>query len=175
MLNGSDAVLTSLSSCVIHLEDKNVLRLFDWLKDEEEHQSRGGELISVGYIYALCGMLVNIVSTKKKDPPTVIGDICGYIEVNTDVRLDTVADHFGYSVEHLSRMFHKEIGISYREYCTKIKMRRAIEMLNDVGKGLLEVALSLGYADESSFIRAFKRIYGVTPSVFKKRRRMIGE
>lgn len=175
ILTDSETVLASLSSGVIHPDNKSIARLFDGLREIKNCESLGGELMSVGYIYALCGMLVNTVNKENREYPSIVMDICRYIESNSDVRLEAVASHFGYSAEHLSRLFHREMGSTYREFCTGVKMRKAIGYLNENKSSLSEIAVSLGYADESSFIRAFKRIYGITPSAFKRRQRVIGE
>ena len=99
----------------------------------------------------------------------MIADICRYMEQTDDLSLSGVAEKFGYSPEHLSRRFHAEKGISYRSYCDQIRMRRASVLLQREPGNLAFVAERLGYSDESSFIRAFKRMYGITPRVYCQR------
>ena len=90
-----------------------------------------------------------------------------YTKEETDIRLENVAAYFNYSPEHLSRKFHREMGISYRDWCNRILMDRAVYLLKSEDNTIAFIAESLGYSDESSFTRAFKRMYGITPSTYR--------
>ncbi len=56
----------------------------------------------------------------------------------------------------------------YREWCEQLRMRRATKLLHDQQSSIAQIAELLGYSDSSSFIRAFKRIYGITPYQYSR-------
>ena len=50
-------------------------------------------------------------------------------------------------------------------------MRRAIVLLSDESLDLAAVSETLGYSDSGCFIRAFRQVYGITPGIYRRRRR----
>lgn len=173
----SDYGLDILPSKVIHPEKDNIQRVFDALNEYSQAEGTGMEMVEAGLVQILVGFLMrecgphNVLARSS-----AIDDVCTYIEQAQDLRLEQVAAHFGYSPEHLSRKFHKEMTVSYRNWCERIRMHRAIALLNDANNSISFIAETLCYSDESSFIRAFRRMYGITPSAYRRRQiSMIGE
>ena len=74
---------------------------------------------------------------------------------------------FGLSDRRLSALIKEETGQGFAEYLEKVRMEHAMEMLRDSGKTIEEIALSVGYASDKSFRRAFKRCTGQSPSAFR--------
>lgn len=56
----------------------------------------------------------------------------------------------------------------FHQYCEKLRMRRAAALLQNGPESLAEIADRLGYCSASSFIRAFKRAYGMTPHAYRR-------
>jgi len=75
----------------------------------------------------------------------------------------TLAINFNVSRNTLQDAFKQQYGISIREYKLKQKMEVAKRMLEE-GKGIKEIAFTLRYGTISSFSRAFKKYYRVTPT-----------
>jgi AraC-like DNA-binding protein len=70
---------------------------------------------------------------------------------------------------HLNRMFHEIVGKSFRDKQTEVRLQRATELLATTDSKVLEVALESGYQSVSLFNLIFKRHYGTTPSLWRKR------
>lgn len=168
LVYNAEQTLETVSSGIVHTDDESIKRIFDALLQNDQKKFEGKELISTGLIYTLCGLLVknSFIETRIWHSVTV-ENVCAYIKDQSDIRLETVAAHFNYSPEHLSRKFHKEIGISYRDWCNHIIMDRAVELMKNEENSLEFIAEALGYSDRSSFIRAFKRTFGITPKVYR--------
>jgi AraC-like DNA-binding protein len=81
--------------------------------------------------------------------------------------LAALADGLGCSPFHLSRVFPHVAGLSLRAYVGRLKARAAAERLAQGARDLTQLALDLGYADHSHFTNAFRREWGVPPSVFR--------
>lgn len=87
-----------------------------------------------------------------------------------EVSLERVASALHASSRTLHRRL-ESIGLSFRELRDDTRRRLAEQHLADPGIGIAEVALLLGYSEQSAFTRAFRRWTGVTPLRFRKQRR----
>lgn len=80
------------------------------------------------------------------------------------VLFGTVARQFGFSERSLSRLFMRNVGLSFVQYYTLQRMIRALELLADGNVSVSEVAISVGYNSIPSFSNIFYRLVGVRPS-----------
>jgi AraC-like DNA-binding protein len=78
-----------------------------------------------------------------------------------------LAAQLGTSPFHLSRAFKEEIGTGLHEYVTQLRLRRALELLEDPRAALTEIALDLGFSSHSHFTAAFRRAFAAPPSAFR--------
>lgn len=94
-----------------------------------------------------------------------------YIRDNLDrnLTLQHVANHVHLNPNHFSEVFKREIGMTYIEYVTNERIRRAMEMLDETSIKVNEVAGKVGYEDVKYFSQLFKKITGKTPSEYRAR------
>ncbi|CAG7655873.1 helix-turn-helix domain-containing protein [Paenibacillus allorhizosphaerae] len=92
-----------------------------------------------------------------------------YIEehLGGDVGLAQVAKHVHLHPSHLSEVFKKETGMTFGDYVTKQRMRRAMEILSVSPAKVSEVAAEVGYEDVKYFGQIFKKYTGKTPSEYR--------
>ena len=90
-----------------------------------------------------------------------------------DISADTLAAKYSLSSSHLQRLFHFTFGQSIGTYIRLRKLSASIEDLLNTDLNVLSIALeySLGY--EQSYIRAFKREFGITPGELRKKGQII--
>lgn len=84
------------------------------------------------------------------------------------IHVTDVADYLGISRNYLFTLFKNSIGHSPQEYIIYLKLSRACNLLNDSGYNIENIAYSCGYDDLSTFSRAFKKRYNITPSGYRK-------
>ncbi len=72
------------------------------------------------------------------------------------------------SALHLSRLFRQEIGASFREKQTELRLVKACELLANSNAKMLEVALASGYQSNSVFSQLFKKQFGVSPGKWRQ-------
>lgn len=82
--------------------------------------------------------------------------------------LDSVAAQLGVTKSHLIKLFHKTVGKTPIEFLTKVRMEKAVELLRSAERPLEDIALSLGYADVSYFVKVFRKFFGIPPGRFRK-------
>jgi AraC family transcriptional regulator, arabinose operon regulatory protein len=83
--------------------------------------------------------------------------------------VERMARHAHLSGEHLRRLCQRHFGCSPRQRLTKLRLRRACELLRLTNGTLFAVATSVGFSDPFTFSQAFKREFRVPPSVYRER------
>lgn len=84
------------------------------------------------------------------------------------IDLSTLAARAGQSPFHFLRLFGAVIGVSPHQYLVRARLRRAARLLADAERDVTDVALDVGFADLSNFIRTFRRAAGVSPGAFRR-------
>ena len=85
-----------------------------------------------------------------------------------DISLHSLAARFGYSPEHLSRMFQKYAYMNYKYYLSSIRLEHAREEMDKGEKTLSEIAVSVGFSDSRAMAKAFTKHFGMLPSEYLK-------
>jgi len=99
-----------------------------------------------------------------------IGGATTYIRYhyNEDLTLENVAQKVYISPFYLSHLFREELGLTYVEYLTRIRVGEAKKILLNSDLTVLGVAEKVGYGDASHFCKVFRRATGLSPSQFRK-------
>lgn len=63
--------------------------------------------------------------------------------------------------------FKNTVGLSPGQYINQLRMRKAAELIRNTDKKVSEIAGILGYADQYTFSKAFKRVFGESPTYFR--------
>lgn len=94
-----------------------------------------------------------------------------YIKINihNKVTVSDVAKYIGIDRSHLSRLFRRDMGVSPQQYIISLKMKTAANYLKNKQISVSEAAQSVGYGDIRIFNKAFKREFGMSPSLWRKR------
>lgn len=87
---------------------------------------------------------------------------------NKNISLGIVAKEVYLNESYLSRSFKKYKGMSFTEYITKLRMKKAIELMK-TGKSINEIASEVGYTDYRNFSLNFKKYTGYIPREYLKK------
>lgn len=82
------------------------------------------------------------------------------------LRLETLADLFGYNSGYLGKLFKSHTGETFNTFLDKVRIEQAIRLLRE-GHKVHQVAERVGYANADYFHAKFKKYKGVSPSSFK--------
>ncbi len=87
--------------------------------------------------------------------------------------LSTLAKSVNLSPTRLCYLFKAETGTPPARYLRTLRMQDATTLLADTFLSVKEIIARVGFTDESHFVRDFKRIYGVTPTEYRKQNTII--
>jgi AraC family transcriptional regulator len=82
--------------------------------------------------------------------------------------LDSLSAEAGVHPVYLSRAFRKYLSAGIGEHVHRLRVRDACEQMLEPGISLAEISLSTGFADQSHFTRAFRRVTGMSPGCFRQ-------
>ncbi|WP_420908493.1 helix-turn-helix domain-containing protein [Aureimonas altamirensis] len=93
-----------------------------------------------------------------------------YVEAHlgSQIRLSTLAALSKLSSYHFSRQFSRETGIGVARYVQLRRMTRAVDLLAQSDVDIAEIGEAVGYRDASSFARAFRSVYGLSPQAYRR-------
>ncbi|MDL4839253.1 helix-turn-helix transcriptional regulator [Aquibacillus rhizosphaerae] len=110
-----------------------------------------------------------------KEHEKTIQETLNFIEQHlTDkLQLPLLAGYAGYSRFHFHRVFRKIIGKSVVDYIRERRISQASRDLIATDYRVIDIALHYQFGSEESFIRAFKKVYGMAPGRYRKLLRKI--
>ena len=86
---------------------------------------------------------------------------------NPNLSLNSVASYVNMSPNHFCSVFSQEAGETFTEYLTKVRLKKAKELLKTTSLRAAEIAYGVGYNDPHYFSYIFKKWEGVTPKEFR--------
>ncbi len=123
-------------------------------------------------LYKFTKYLINPIDDKhKSNAPLDIRtqEIIRYINLNYSkpISLRDIADKFYLSVPYLSKLLREELGINYLEYLNGIRARHGKIEVERTRKTITQIAYDNGFNNIASFNKAFKTVFGMTPSIMR--------
>lgn len=82
---------------------------------------------------------------------------------NPDLSLMMLSEHINISYHHLSHIFNNYIGENFLPYLTKLRLEHSKELLTKSDEKIKDIAIISGFNDSNTFIKTFKKYYGITP------------
>jgi len=110
-----------------------------------------------------------VVSKERARPPKWIAEVKFYLEDNAThvVKLDLLSEISQVPITQLIRNFKLHCGLTPYAYLQNYRINRAKVLLAE-GAAISDVALDLGFADQSHLHRLFKRLVACTPKRYQQ-------
>ena len=160
---------------VYHLSDTRILeRLMNelYLLVQSNNPLKGYEssallyrfLLQLKYSTSISGSRSKLLQHERIQP------VVTYIEHNyqNSPSLEEMAEIIGVTPQHLCRLFRNTFQMRPFTYITRVRIKKAKEILIGEDLPLKEVAQRVGYSDTSYFCSIFKEQEGMTPTEFRK-------
>jgi AraC family transcriptional regulator len=146
------------------------------LKAELDASQVGGRMYADAIAHTLSLHLLRNYSVHKDalNVPTVHGlpkhklhQVTDYIHeyLNHDLTLTEMASIVQMSPFHFARLFKQSTGLAPHQFVIRCRVERAKELLMQGERAIADIAVEVGFANQSHLTRHFKRIVGITPKV----------
>lgn len=128
--------------------------LGEYWEDEEEENGAEGE-----------------GAGKEHESLKLMAEACLYIRDNCaqPLTLEDVAHQAGISKSHFSHLFKRYTDMTFVDYLTHERIRKAETISLDPSKYITDIAFEAGFSSISSFNRAFRKVKGISPSEFRNK------
>lgn len=160
--------------------DLQLKRILDALRDEADDQEVGREIFMTSLVTELgiwvlrrfCGSGLAFEKLEPHRPLAAwrLRKVLEYLGEHCTDKFDLgrIAAASGLSKYHLDRVFKQAVGLSPHCYLTALRLEKAKHLLSESNRPIAEIALELGFSDQSHFTNVFKRFIGVTPKAYRQ-------
>lgn len=153
---------SSLKKCILEILSLNIMNNSNRLKID-------------GLLYLFIGNLIE--NNKYMDKENSNTQVDEYINISIDfinnnysnnIKVTDIANYVGLNRSYFSNLFTKKIGISPQEYLLSLKMEKACNLLTNLQLSIGDVARQVGYEDQLTFSKIFKKSKGVSPKLYRE-------
>jgi len=128
-----------------------------------------GMLLAARFVDVVSGRESKSAQAHARDRRRAV-EAAFWLDANSSepVDLESAASVAGISAFHFLRLFAGVLGVTPHQYLVRCRLRRAARLLADDTRSITDVALDVGFADLSNFVRTFHRAAGVSPRAFRR-------
>ncbi len=143
-------------------------KLFENMLDYLDNRDEAFE-----YIYSLVVQLneKNLSAVNETDCKTMVSNIIRYIDnnYNKELKVKDISQIYSLSPNYLSSIFKKQAGVSFSSYLNSRRIGEACELLKNTTISINTISDTVGFNDVLYFHKVFKKLKGMTPSVYRKK------
>jgi len=112
-----------------------------------------------------------INENEKNNSKELSQKIIGYVMENyhnIDLNVSMIAEVFQMNPDYISRVFKNQTGEALSYYINKVRIDKSKELLKSDSLNICDIANKVGFYNSNTFIRAFKRLTGITPGKYRE-------
>ncbi len=146
-----------------------VSTLLEYLKDNHEKDNDSSQFFCSSMIFSALACFFD--ETKEFTTDSVYANIKSYIDshfCDANIRIQTLAKKFNFSIQHFDRLFKKNQNISPKNYIINKRIIKAQSLLKGTDKSVRAISEECGFEDALYFSKVFKKILGMSPLNFRK-------
>lgn len=135
-----------------------------WHRDNHRYSEQWSMITT-----AACN-LCQLINTPHHTSVELAESIRQYIEDNycdPNLCVKQLADKYSMHRTLISKLLKARLGISFSDYVLDLRMKRALELLKTSDMNITTIAEKVGYANYSTFKRAFIRCQGISPKEYR--------
>ena len=112
-----------------------------------------------------------LVKFKERKHSDFVKKTIEYISLNfnMDLSLQEISEKIFLSPRYLNSIFKEETGMTIFNYITRLRMEKAKMLMDGQNCKIQDIAGSVGYNNVQSFIKFFKKYYGMTPTDYRRK------
>lgn len=174
LVNGQASFINKLPS--EHGLTAKVRAVFETIEQEYKMKDVGYQTVIKGYLLTMMGYIMRYLSEQEYRQD--------YLQMHMLQRLDGIIDyiheHFKENItlaqlakiahmspNYLSSYFKQAVGITIRDYISKLRLSAALELLKDQSVDITDAYYQAGFTNSAHFHKLFKRYIGMTPMEYR--------
>ncbi len=164
------------NQCLCHLDQiasntlqSKMIRLLEEMQSDHFGKELQLALYVEDFMLGLSRLVHDMLEPKEKVVEgSLYTNLIEYIEEHLDeeLSLEKLSEEFYVSKYHIAHVFKDNIGLSIHQYITKKRLSKCQEAIR-AKMNITEVYQTYGFGDYSSFYRAFKKEYGISPKKYR--------
>ena len=143
-----------------YLNDKEKNLILKKIIENWLNEPKRTMLFNFGYVNLLLANVIELYGLIEKDKREndLIFQLLTYINSNfqNPINLNSIAKHFGYSPEYISRIFKTTLQIGIRDYLTNLRVNMAKKLMKKNNLAMLEICYMSVCSSPATFYRALK-------------------
>lgn len=142
------------------------------------HASEGqeGELLTKAYLSALVGELMLKIPLEPVNEmdAEIVQKLLVYCSEHykEDVTIVTASEDLHISESYIAKIFSAKLGCSFRKYINRLRIMEVKKLLRSTERTIIDIMLSCGFNNQSSFNRIFYDEIGITPREYRQQGRI---
>lgn len=147
--------------------------LFRWGVAEAERKEHRWEMVVMSNACQLLAHISRALQDCSAEPlqaekPELLDQVLDYIEshIGSKISLADISQHFFISQSTITQTFRNKMGVSFYRCVTQRRLIAAKRMIES-GQPMEQISEQVGFKDYSSFYRAFKQEYGISPRQYR--------
>jgi len=176
----NDEVKACFNNYCYHIPPKYNSELAGYFRNIEKEYSENDEFRHEMLEAKIYVMLIFLLRIKRKNSSIIhsnsydertnlfIQYICEHF--SEQITLQSVAEHFFLSKEYFSLIFKQKTGFGFNEYLNQLRISYAMKLLENTDESIISIANKCGYNDSSYFAAVFKKVSGVSPKNYRKKK-----
>ncbi|NIK74992.1 two-component system response regulator YesN [Paenibacillus castaneae] len=115
-------------------------------------------------------VMIEALKTRTSSGQSIVKAIQKYVDDNFsyELALASLASMFHLNETYLSGLFKQHVGVTFSEYLTGLRMKKAGELLAQSDLKLTDIAMLVGISSSSYFSTSFKKYYGLSPKEYRE-------
>lgn len=176
--SGSEApsILSSMGLCqkqpIFCSSEKETLKDCILGMIRHNHSSPADTFYCLSMLYLFLSTIAcsNQAEPSSGDTNLYVDQAIAYISshISEPLQADAVARYVGLNRSYLSTLFKKHTGLSPLKYIQKFRLTKAQHLLESSRLSVAAIAYSCGYRQPESFIKIFRRQYGMSPAAYRR-------
>jgi AraC-like DNA-binding protein len=172
--------LAPSSPVVTHKDPDKMRRLFQRLQASAAKQSIRADMEAMSLFYCILTMVVGDIAAARGMPDGREGveeenehvrKAVAYIQENyfdCNLSVDGIAGSVFLERSYFSTLFRDHMGMPPHNFLIKIRMENACRMLSESSVSVKKVSCSVGYPEQSYFVKVFEKYVGTSPTEYRR-------